>query len=99
MMIPVGTDQVFNDITGNKRDGKSVKMELACPAELTRRIDHARAFFSNPINAITIDFETNQQDKSIPDGEVWRINYRLYICTIEADDSKADIKETNLKRG
>ena len=38
-----------------------------------------------------IDLKTNQQDKTIPDGQVWRINYRLYICTIEADDAKADM--------
>ena len=43
------------------------------------------------MNAITIEFETNQQDKTILEGQVWRIHYRLYICAIETDESKADM--------
>ena len=91
MGIPIGTDDIFADITSSKRDAKALEFELLCPAEYTRDIDEARGFFTRPNPPIIIDYKTNQDDKTIPAGETWTIKFSCYICSIKSEDAHMDM--------
>ena len=47
-------------------------------------------FFTRSNTPIIVDYKTNNDDKSIPQGDTWAIKYGCYICSIEDEDAHVD---------